>query len=735
MMSKNGAEPPSRASSMLPPPELPSRFPLMTPSASPPVQRPFARHSSTPSPAKKRRVSRAPSVPAPSFRSFSVASASSSSVSPAFNFDAPLDPGEELDAARRASSFRVLNVWSQLAEKYARSLDEDDIVDLGKGTIIKDCGVLSSSEDMFEIGYFAEEREKAERLDNDQPLTPADDEPDEIDAFADVQDNVSRSETDGDDEDGFGLAQHTQHLPPVREMDPADAADLAEFLRAEQLRRETFGDPDEDEGEFESGEGEEDEVTEGNALEESDTAEDLTEYEAHTSGDEEVIYQESIHESDDEKLDQVDYSRFSTPSGSPEIDTFDISKESDDELAVTDMPLISASELESDDELGGWDCDEGSTLYSVADFIEEAADEEKSSDQELASTSITPEPPSRLRKKNSQGKSQHSVPSDSYTTIRRPSKSPIKKGITAPSRSPSVTQLQTPPRSASFGPEARNIKITTTYSRKRRGSSSSLKRAPMRIQSTTSEGSSSETENTSPSKNRKQSLSASLNTSPTKKVKLVPEVYIDVLPRSPPKKAPKVEPAVESIDMGSSPKSGQPVNRERSAKLKGKAKATDTEHLVSHHFERETNSLSQSEEPEIPASSYSRESKDSTRAGSSSKAPFVGSLSTKRRRGHSPASDELTETNVVDVIMNSPTTTSSPIRSTSRRVSSSRRSIVRDVESYATVRRVPDHPRDTDPKFLHIHILSLNSTTFHSPLHIPHTLDTTTIQDLIMLHL
>lgn len=266
-MNKNGTEPPSRASSMRPPPELPSRFTLMTPSASPPVQRPFGRHSSAPSPAKKRRVSRAPSVPAPSLRGFSVASASSSSVSPAFNFDAPVDPGEELDAARRASSFRVLNVWSQLAEKYARRLDEDDIVDLKKGTIIKDCGVLRSSEDTFEIGYFAEEREKVERLDDGLPLVPADDEPDELDAFADLRDNVSRSETDGDDEDGFGLAQHTKRLPPVRELDPADAADLAEFLRAEQVRKEAYGDPDEGDEEDEYEEGDENEGTEGDVYE------------------------------------------------------------------------------------------------------------------------------------------------------------------------------------------------------------------------------------------------------------------------------------------------------------------------------------------------------------------------------------------------------------------------------------------------------------------------------------
>ncbi|KAL5501501.1 hypothetical protein ACEPAH_8761 [Sanghuangporus vaninii] len=84
-------------------------------------------------------------------------------------------------------------------------------------------------------------------------------------------------------------------------------------------------DDDDDDGKYESEEGEEDEVTDDNALEESAAAGDAIEYEAHTSGDEEVIYQKSIHESDDEKLDQRDYSRFSTPSSSPEIDTLDMS--------------------------------------------------------------------------------------------------------------------------------------------------------------------------------------------------------------------------------------------------------------------------------------------------------------------------------------------------------------------------------------------------------------------------
>ncbi|KAL5501500.1 hypothetical protein ACEPAH_8760 [Sanghuangporus vaninii] len=155
----------------------------------------------------------------------------------------------------------------------------------------------------------------------------------------------------------------------------------------------------------------------------------------------------------------------------------------------------------------------------------------------------------------------------------------------------------------------------------------------MRIQSTISEGSASETENIPFSKNRKQSQFASLNTSPTKKVKLIPEEYIDVLPLSPSKEALKVEPAIESNGIDS-PKSGQSVTRERSAKLKGKAKATNTEHIASHQSDRETNYLWQPEEPDIPTSSYSHESKGSTRAGPS-KVPSVGSMNTKRRWGYS----------------------------------------------------------------------------------------------------
>ncbi|OCB89902.1 hypothetical protein A7U60_g2931 [Sanghuangporus baumii] len=187
-----------------------------------------------------------------------------------------------------------------------------------------------------------------------------------------MMNHVSCSEMDGDDEDGFGLAQHTQRLLPVREM---DAAGLAEFLRAEATWTTT-------------------------------TLNTNPRKVKKTKQVKIPRWKESVHESDDEKLDQRDYSRFSTPSGSPEIDTLDMSKESDnDDLAepVTEVPLTSTSEAESNDELGRWDRDEGDTLYSVADFSEESADEEKNSEQGMASTSMIPEPPSRLQKK-SQGR-------------------------------------------------------------------------------------------------------------------------------------------------------------------------------------------------------------------------------------------------------------------------------------------------------------------------------------------
>ncbi|KAJ7134650.1 hypothetical protein C8R44DRAFT_771064 [Mycena epipterygia] len=78
---------------------------------------------------------------------------------------------------REASALRMLDVWSQLAEKYSRRIDEDDIVDLVTGKIVKDRGVLSA-ETPWKIGRFADLDDSTGSDEEDE------DDVDELDAFA-----------------------------------------------------------------------------------------------------------------------------------------------------------------------------------------------------------------------------------------------------------------------------------------------------------------------------------------------------------------------------------------------------------------------------------------------------------------------------------------------------------------------------------------------------------------------
>ena len=52
---------------------------------------------------------------------------------------------------------RVLNIWSALAERYNRGLEEDDIMDIRTGEIIKDRGVLSGLPKRCNFGDVADE--------------------------------------------------------------------------------------------------------------------------------------------------------------------------------------------------------------------------------------------------------------------------------------------------------------------------------------------------------------------------------------------------------------------------------------------------------------------------------------------------------------------------------------------------------------------------------------------------
>ncbi|KAJ7672735.1 hypothetical protein B0H17DRAFT_1083801 [Mycena rosella] len=126
---------------------------------------------------------------------------------------------------REASAMRMFDVWSQLAEKYTRRIDEDDIVDLVTGEIVKDRGVLSA-EIPWKIGRFADIDDSTGSDEEDE------DDVDELDALAGSE---AKEEEISVHRDGWTV-------PPVRKMDPADAKDLEEFMEAEKRRREECGD-------------------------------------------------------------------------------------------------------------------------------------------------------------------------------------------------------------------------------------------------------------------------------------------------------------------------------------------------------------------------------------------------------------------------------------------------------------------------------------------------------------
>jgi hypothetical protein len=193
---------------------------LITPSASPPIS-----HQSRdlPPPAKRPRLASTPSS-LPSLTRSTPGSSSSRT-------------DEEIQDDRRHSALRLLNVWSQLQERYVRPLDEDDIIDFEHDVIIKDKGVLKKHK-RIGFGLLADSM----RGEGDASATDYEDEDedvDEIDAFASVPDSTVHER----------LQQFKniprRRLPPIGEVDPADSDDLQAFLEAN--RRMQF-DEEDDEG-------------------------------------------------------------------------------------------------------------------------------------------------------------------------------------------------------------------------------------------------------------------------------------------------------------------------------------------------------------------------------------------------------------------------------------------------------------------------------------------------------
>ncbi|KAJ7684793.1 hypothetical protein DFH06DRAFT_19294 [Mycena polygramma] len=211
-----------------------------------------------PSPTKRQRCASAPRQPRASSSATPDTSnvereASTSRQARASSSATP----DDFNAEREASAMRMFDVWSQLAEKYSTRIDEDDIVDLVTGEIVKDRGVLRAG--TWKFPRFAEDSvaDSAGTGTDDEEDEEDVDDVDELDAFVDSRD----------------VSTHGWTVPPVRSRDPADAKDLQEFMEAERRRREECGDEEEsedDDGDTGSAEEATDAVSHPSALEDSD---------------------------------------------------------------------------------------------------------------------------------------------------------------------------------------------------------------------------------------------------------------------------------------------------------------------------------------------------------------------------------------------------------------------------------------------------------------------------------
>ncbi|KAK0464537.1 uncharacterized protein EV420DRAFT_1049297 [Desarmillaria tabescens] len=140
------------------------------------------------------------------------------------------------DQAKAESERRLLDVWDRLAERYSRRIDEDDIIDLVTGDVIKDRGVLRSM-DRWEVGRFADEDEG-----NDDRSAGEEEE---------VLEEGSTDELDclGDSAEEADLSLLGRSVVPSQAIDPDDPDDaelLKEFSEAERRRKEICGSEEED---------------------------------------------------------------------------------------------------------------------------------------------------------------------------------------------------------------------------------------------------------------------------------------------------------------------------------------------------------------------------------------------------------------------------------------------------------------------------------------------------------
>jgi hypothetical protein len=145
---------------------------------------------------------------------------------------ATLNADDELTAKRKESTLRVLNIWDSLEKRYARPLEQDDIVDIETMRIVHDRGALRSMpQRTFGTVHRPEHTNGAESSggeDEDEEQDPDDEE-----------DELSRWEVDH-------LEEVIRLRPQPKQLTVHDENDLEDFLYADEQSKAALGDPDED---------------------------------------------------------------------------------------------------------------------------------------------------------------------------------------------------------------------------------------------------------------------------------------------------------------------------------------------------------------------------------------------------------------------------------------------------------------------------------------------------------
>lgn len=129
---------------------------------------------------------------------------------------------------RFESAMRLKDAWAQLAQRYARPLDEDDIIDLREEKLLKDCGVVRNIATQINFGDISIPDEVGNDASSDGGGVHSEDEDelDEIDALSHGARVKNR------------LEAQLRRVKPTRDLDSEDESDLKDFLEAEKRMRE-----------------------------------------------------------------------------------------------------------------------------------------------------------------------------------------------------------------------------------------------------------------------------------------------------------------------------------------------------------------------------------------------------------------------------------------------------------------------------------------------------------------